>query len=314
MRFERFLSEFDKAKKRVHVIGTSDTAVIIALDMEGRIFTVLHGHVLNKVNLDAINGQSTINKYLNPGGDVLWPAPEGTTLGYQYPTGDWRVSPGLNCARYLLTESGDNHASVTTEIDLINNQGLGIPTIFKRNILLFPGHDSITLSVTESITYIGNKTLKKSECNLAPWSLCQLDCGLGSKVSFPCQDKSLVWNLYDGELNEYMTWENPTCNISTEGSKRFQIGIGEKVPYIEFYDPSKGLIVKRRNNAISSNEMYIDIRDVKPTIPPDHKGVRYSIYNDDNGFMEIEAAGGCPEIIHKGTEMIVTVETTFIKN
>lgn len=314
MKIEIFLSEFEKAKKRVHIIGTSEKAVIIALDMEGRIFTVLHGHVLNKVNIEAINGQSTLNNYLNPGGDVLWPAPEGTTLGYQYSTGNWRVSPGLNSARYLVTESGDNYATVTAEIDLVNNQGLGIPTIFKRNILIFSDHDSITLKVTESITYIGNKTLKKSECNLAPWSLCQLECGLGSKVIFPCPDKSLVWNLYDGELNEYTSWENLTCNILTEGSKRFQIGIGEEVPYIEFFDPGKRLKVKRINNAISPNEMYIDIRDVKPTTPPDHKGVRYSVYNDNDGFMEIEAAGGCPEIIHEGTEMKVTVETTFIKN
>jgi hypothetical protein len=314
MKMENFLSEFEKAKKRIHVIGTSEASVIIALDMEGRIFTILHGDVLNKVNLEAIKGQSTSNNYLNPGGDALWPAPEGTTLGYQYSTGDWRVSPGLNYARYLVTESGDNHVTITAEIDLINNQGLGIPTIFRRKILLLPDHDSITLSVTESITYIGNKTLKKSECNLAPWSLCQLDCDLGSKVSFPCQDISLVWNLYDSELNDCMSWENLICNISTEGTKRFQIGIGEKVPYIEFFDPSKGLKVKRINNGISSNEMYIDIRDVKPTIPPDPKGVRYSVYNDNNGFMEIEAAGGCPEIIHKGTEMKVTVETTFIKN
>ncbi len=314
MKFEKFLSEFEKAKKRVHVIGTSETAVIIALDMEGRIFTVLNGHVLNKINLEAINGQSTFNNYLNPGGDALWPAPEGTTLGYQYSIGDWRVSPGLNSARYLVTESGDNHASVTTEIDLINNQGLGIPTIFKRDIHLFPSNNSITLKVTESITYIGSRTLEKSECNLAPWSLCQLDCDLGSKVSFPCHDRSLVWNLYDSELNECIIWENQKCNILTEGSKRFQMGISEEVPYIEFINPSKGLKIRRINSLISSDETYIDIRDVKPTITPDPRGVRYSVYNDNNGFMEIEAVGGCPEIIHKGTEMKVTVETTFIKN
>ena len=53
---------------------------------------------MNRVNPDAIAGLSTREAYLNPGGDGLWPAPEGTCFGYQYATGDWRVSPGLSSA------------------------------------------------------------------------------------------------------------------------------------------------------------------------------------------------------------------------
>jgi hypothetical protein len=98
------LEAFSKAKKRVHVVGDIDAGVIIALDMEGRLFTVLDGEVLNRVNLEAIVGHSTQKLYLNPGGDGLWPAPEGTSLGYQYSTDVWRVAPGLRTARYLVAE------------------------------------------------------------------------------------------------------------------------------------------------------------------------------------------------------------------
>ncbi len=88
-----------------------DAGVIAALDMEGRWFAVLDGEVLNRVNPDAIAGQSTREQYLNPGGDGLWPAPEGTTLGYQYSTGAWRVPPGLCAARYLVTQATARSAS-----------------------------------------------------------------------------------------------------------------------------------------------------------------------------------------------------------
>src|SRR5690606_4590174 len=97
------------------------------------------------------------------------------------------------------------------------------------------------------------------------------------------------------------------CRVSTEGADRFQIGIDQKVPFIEFFDPINNLRVKRESRNLSKSDSYIDISDVQPTIHPTSRGVRYSVYNDDNGFMEIEAAGGCPELIEAGTEMKVTI-------
>ena len=45
----------------------STPGVIVALDLEGRWFAVLDGEVLNRVNPEAIAGQSTRERYLNPG-------------------------------------------------------------------------------------------------------------------------------------------------------------------------------------------------------------------------------------------------------
>jgi hypothetical protein len=155
MKATHILQSFDKAGKRVHVVGDLDAGIIIALDMEGRLFTVLEGEVLNRVNLNAIVGESTQKQYLNPGGDGFWPAPEGTSLGYQYSTGAWRVAPGLRTARYLVAQATKQEATVFSEVDLINSQGLGIPTIFKRQITVVKGKSSVSLHVVESITYIG---------------------------------------------------------------------------------------------------------------------------------------------------------------
>ena len=59
MKATRILKAFATAGKRVQLVGDLDAGVIIALDMEGRLFTVLEGEVLNRVNPDAIAGEST---------------------------------------------------------------------------------------------------------------------------------------------------------------------------------------------------------------------------------------------------------------
>jgi hypothetical protein len=312
MKATRILKAFAQAGKRVHLVGDLKAGVIIALDMEGRLFTVLDGEVLNRVNPDAIAGQSTQKVYLNPGGDGLWPAPEGTKLGYQYSTGTWRVTPGLRAARYLVTQANTRSAEAVAEVDLINAQGLGIPTLFKRRISVTPGKQSVTVRVVESITYIGSKTLRRAECLLAPWSLCQFDCGPGCAVVFPCEQRKAVWDLYAEPSDAQRTWQGQTCRTATDGTQRYQIGIGKQVPWIEFRDPRRGLVVRRKASALPAGQSHIDIRDAAPEVSPSGKGARYSVYSDTVNFMEIEAAGGCPAVIRPDTELSVTVRTRFV--
>lgn len=313
MKATNILEAFDKARKRVHVVGDLDAGVIIALDMEGRLFTVFDGEVLNRVNFDAIEGESTQKQYLNPGGDGLWPAPEGTSLGYQYSTGVWRVSPGLRAARYLVAQSTNYGATVLSEVDLVNSQGLGVPTIFKRQINVVKGIRSVDVHVVESITYIGSTPLQRADCLLAPWTLCQFDCGLGCEVVFPCAQKSFVWDLYDEASNTERDWNGGLCRTATNGSQHYQIAMDEKVPWIEFHDPRCGLVVRRKADPLPAGQGYIDIRDVAPDVAPSRKGVRYSVYSDTANFMEIEAVGGCPDLILPNTEMSIAVSTRFVR-
>ena len=307
------MKAFAKAGKQVHLVGTLHAGVIIALDMEGRLFAVLDGEVLNRVNLDAIAGESTQKLYLNPGGDGLWPAPEGTSLGYQYSTGAWRVTPGLRAARYLVAQAAKHSAEVLAEVDLINAQGCGIPTLFKRQICVTPGRRSVTVRVVESITYIGRTPLRRTDCLLAPWTLCQFDSGPECEVVFPCVQKASVWDLYDDPSDAQREWRGRLCRTATNGSQRYQIAIGEQVPWIEFRDRRRGLVARRKAGPLPAGQSYIDIRDAAPEVAPARKGVRYSVYSDTASFMEIEAVGGCPAVIRPDAEMRVEVTTRFAR-
>lgn len=313
MNASRFLKAFQTAGKRVHLIGDLNAGVIVALDMEGRLFTVLNGEVLNRTNLDAIAGESTQKVYLNPGGDGLWPAPEGTRLGYQYSTGAWRVSAGLRAARYVVTKSAKRSVEIVAEVDLINAQGLGVPTLFKRVVQIAPQRKAVTMRTLESITYIGGAELRRSECLLAPWSLCQFDCGPGCEVVFPSQHRTDVWDLYPDSSDAQRDWIGGLCRTATNGSLRYQIGIGQRVPWIEYRDPSRGLVVRRTAGSLPGGQSYIDIRDAAPQVAPVNKGVRYSVYSDTANFMEIEAVGGCPTILRPNTELSVVINTRFAR-
>jgi len=102
MNQHEFINLLNQGKRRWHRIGTKTDGVIVALDLEGRLFTILDGMVVNRVNRAVILGRSPADEYPNPGGDGLWPGPEGTCFGYEYATGKWRVPPSITGARYQI--------------------------------------------------------------------------------------------------------------------------------------------------------------------------------------------------------------------
>jgi hypothetical protein len=299
---------FEKGQKRCHLIGSIENGVVAGLDLEGRLFTIINGEVVSRVNPEAILGITDRAAYLNPGGDGLWPAPEGTCLGYEYAAGEWRVPPGLTGAKYKLIESNETHALIEAEVDLINASGLGIATIFRRDITI---SGSMAVKVIESIEYIGTKKLSQKECLLTPWSLAQFDCCPGCEVIFPEVDASEVWDMYDPS-DECRFVKDGFRHAQTDGSARYQIGLGAQVEWIELQLPSKNLKVRRTAAPLAAGQDYIDIIDAPPTDLPGAKGVRYSVYTDTDGFMEIEAAGGCPGIFEPGTVMSVEILTEYL--
>lgn len=301
---------FKKGGRYCHVVGSAENGVIAGLDLEGRLFTVLDGKVINKVNPDAILGTSTRATYLNPGGDGLWPAPEGTCLGYEYSTGKWRVPPGLSGAKFIVLEKSCNHGVIEAEIDLINASGRGIPTIFRRDITVKMEKSAIVVKVIEMIEYIGRETLSREECMLAPWTLCQFDSEAGCEVVFPETCGSAVWDLYDSSSEKRCVkdglWHTETC-----GGMKYQIGIDKTVGWIEFRNPAKNLTVKRSAGNLPQGQDYIDIIDAPPDKMPSDRFTRYSVYSDPSFFMEIEAVGGCPRKLEPGTIMSVEVTTEY---
>ncbi len=302
---------FEKGGKRCHVVGSAENGVVAGLDLEGRLFAVMNGQVMNKVNPTAILGITDRSTYLNPGGDGLWPAPEGTCFGYEYSTGAWRVPPGLTGAKFKVIEESQNHGLIEAEVDLINASGLGIPTIFRRNITVKAAKSALVVKVIESIEYIGTKTLSNKECMLAPWTLCQFDSGAGCEVVFPKTHDSALWDLYEQPSDEKRHFKDGLCHTKTDGGIKYQIGIDNTVAWIEFRNPAKNLIVKRSATALPQGQEYIDIIDAPPDKMPSDRKTRFSVYSDPSFFMEIEAVGGCPQRLEPGTVMSVEVTTEY---
>ncbi len=304
------LELLQKAKRRSHVIGSPENGIIVGLDIEGRLFTVLNGQVLSRVVPSAILNHSNKNYYQNPGGDALWPAPEGTCFGYEYGTGKWRVPPAITGAVWEVEQS-INKTVIRAEIDLVNNLQIGIPCEFERHIEFECRGESLIQNVTEMIRYIGVRTLDKDEFRLAPWSLCQFDVGPECKVKMPPPSPEDIWDMYDSSLSQRgMSGDKYIVDAKTDF--RFQLGLGSKVAWIE-YVCGDDFRVKRNAGPLPSGQSYIDITDAPPEQLPSDKGVKLSIYCDPSGFMEIEACGGCPDTLVPGTELSVSIMTEYIQ-
>jgi hypothetical protein len=301
-----------QSHRRVDVTGTPDNGIIAALDLEGRLFTVINSRVLSRVLPSAIVNRSNKNAYLNPGGDALWPAPEGTCFGYEYGTGTWRVPPSVTGAVWEVIQKTENMTVIRAEIDLVNNGQMGIPCEFERHIEFQLAGKSLTQNITEIIRYIGKKTLKKSEFRLAPWSLCQFDSGQGCNVILPPTDETDIWDMYDTSVSK-RGMSGHKYVVDTKTDFRFQLGLGEKVPWVE-YHKGKEFQVKRFTGTLPPGQNHIDISDVPPDRFPSEKGVKLSIYCDPSGFMEIEACGGCPDTLLPGAELSVNVITEYKVN
>jgi hypothetical protein len=311
MNYNEFLNLLTDNNQRFEMIGSPQSGVIVTLDCEGRLFVVLDGEVLHRVNPEAFSGMSTRDEYLNPGGDVLWPAPEGSSLGYEYSTGGWRVPPGITSARYQVVERGESFLRVSAEIDLINNSGIGIPTLFERALSMKAGVHSLNLSVEETIHYIGSQTLSSSECLLVPWTLCQFDVDQQCEVVFPDSGEDAVRDLYaSSETMRYR--ENGYEHFRAGGDERYQIALDGRVPWLTFSNPQKNILVKRSAEPLQSGFTSIDIADSDPAYAPTDKGVSLSAYSDPSLFMEIEACGGTPLTYEPGSRSTVVVVTNYL--
>lgn len=312
MKATHLLRLFAKAGKRAHLVGDFNAGAIVGLDLEGRWFAILDGEVLNRVDRDAISGQSTRAQYLNPGGDGLWPAPEGSMFGYEYATGAWRVPPGLSGARYRVVSQEDNRVVVRAEIDLINDLGIGLPLGFQRDVSVSGESDSLRLVVTDSIEYLGFVSLESAAVRLAPWTLAQFDTSPGMEVVFPAVPAESVCDFYDPSDNLRQVTDD-LWHVRTEGGQRFQVGLAPDVEWIELRIPERDLRVRRTARPLAGGPHYIDIADRPPDQPAHDFPCRYSIYNDAGSFMEIEAAGPGADVLaqHATVSHEVVTEFTF---
>jgi hypothetical protein len=307
---QELLNLFEQAYRRTHVVGTKENGVIVALDLEGRLFTVVNDRVISKVNPTAILARSNKTAFQNPGGDALWPAPEGTCFGYEYNTGNWRVPSSVTGAVWEVVSQTDSMCVIRAEIDLINNQQTGIPCEFERHIRIEKRENVIRQEIKEMIRYIGKRMLNKSEFLLAPWSLCQFDSSETGYVSMPTPltDED-IWDMY-GPSDGQRGVQGDLYIVKTKTPERFQLALSKNVAWIKYVNDSC-YKVKRYTGELPPGMCHIDIADTPPDKLPSGKGVNLSIYCDPSGFVEIEACGGCADILEPGAELFINVITDF---
>ena len=299
-----------KSYRRPHLTGTFENGVIAALSMEGRLFTIVNNKVINRVVPSAIINRSNKNAFQNPGGDTLWPAPEGTSLGYEYATGTWRVPPSITGAVWEVVEQAPDKSVIRAEIDLVNNLQTGIPCEFERIIEIKAVNKGLIQTVTEIIRYTGFKKLPEGSFLLAPWSLCQFDSGEKGKVTMPPPGEEDIWDYYEPSEAQRRLHNNLYI-VDTKTDKRFQLGLSKNVAWIEYAYEGQ-YRVKRYAEDIEQGYRYIDIGDAPPDHQPSEKAMKLSVYCDPSGFMEIEACGGCTTgDLVPGTELRAKIITEY---
>ncbi|MDR2148767.1 MAG: hypothetical protein LBE91_20190 [Tannerella sp.] len=318
---QELLHLFELASRRTHIVGTKENGVIVALDLEGRFFTVINDRVISKVHPSAILARSDKNRFQNPGGDALWPAPEGACFGYEYATGSWRVPPSVTGAVWEVVSQSANECVIRAEIDLINNAQLGIPCEFERHIRIEQKENMLYQEVRELIRYIGKRTLDKTEFALAPWSLCQFDASETGIVYMPVPSVETrhatslqpaeddIWDMY-APVGGQRAMKDGLYVVRTKTPERFQLALSKNIAWIEYMNEGKYRI-KRYARDLPDGQRHIDIADVPPDKLPSGKGVSLSVYCDPSGFVELEACGGCTEKLEPGAELYVNVITEF---
>ena len=101
MNIEQLFDICQKSGRRPVMITAGNSAVAAVPGMEGRLFYAHDNQLVSLFRPEAARNISTsATGYFNPGGDGLWPAPEGTRFGYEYTTGKWRVPPAITSAQY----------------------------------------------------------------------------------------------------------------------------------------------------------------------------------------------------------------------
>ena len=298
--------------RRPIMITAGNSAVVAALSMEGRLFYAHNGEMTSLFRPEAAeNISNSKNGFFNPGGDGLWPAPEGTCFGYEYSTGSWRVPAAMSGAQYEVIEQSSDSFTIAAEIDLVNNQLLGIPCRFIRKSTVKEAADgTTTIEQYDAIEYIGNRELSRSEFLLAPWSLSQFYVDDKTIARFGSV-KGEVRDLY-APSKELLTVKGDVTEMVHDKVNRIQLALPEESRFVELIVPDKKLVISRTSAALCDGLEAVDIADAPVDVKP-AGAVRYSIYNDPSGFMELEAVGGCVrEKLVPGTVLGVNI-TNVIK-
>ena len=313
MSIEKVFNTCKANGRRPIMISCGKSAVVAALSMEGRLFYAHNGEMTSLFRPEAAeNISNSKNGFFNPGGDGLWPAPEGTRFGYEYSTGAWRVPAAMSGAQYEVVSLTSDSFEIAAEIDLVNNQQLGIPCRFIRKSKVSEDASGNTIiEQYDAIEYIGRRELSRDEFLLAPWSLSQFYVDDKTIASFGTV-KGGVRDLY-APSKDLLTVKGHVTEMVHDKVNRIQLALPEESKFVQLIVPDKKLVISRTSAPLADGLEAVDIADAAPDVDP-AGAVRFSIYNDPSGFMELEAVGGCvKEKLVPGTVLGVNITNVIGK-
>ncbi len=310
MNTEQLFSICKENGRRPVMISAGNAAVTAVLGMEGRLFLTHNGELVSLFRPEAAEKISTAKSgYFNPGGDGFWPAPEGTKFGYEYSSGCWKVPAAIVSAQYELVELKSDSLTIAAEIDLINNQQLGIPCRFIRKVSVREDNGATVVDQQDVIEYTGCCELAPGTFSIAPWSLSQFNVDDRSIARFG-DPGTPIRDLYMPS-RELLSSDGKVVSMKHDRQNRIQLALPENSRFVELLLPEKNLQITRTSAPLAANLHPVDIADYPPDAEPGSP-VRFSIYNDPSGFMELETVGGSAAELLPGTQLPVNM-TNVIK-
>ena len=306
MRMEAFVERAGAAGFEPVVLGDEERGVVVLASGEGRVFTVLDGTVVSRVVEDSLEAPPT-GQGVSVGGDVLWIGPEGTCCGYFYPEGDWRIPAALCGTRYRVGEvARDMLRMQTGELDFKNGEGRHVEVSLGREIRIVDIEDGVGYETTETVEILGQEMFARDDVRLVPWTLSQYDATDASVVTYdaPADDR---WTDVYSPAGGALWSDGERATLKVDGRRRFQVILAPPADTIALHRDD--LVVSRTFLSACDGDA-IDIRDVDPRHPQEGLfPARMSIFNSDEGFLELEAAGTCPETLAPGTTLTMCVRT-----
>ncbi len=283
-------------------IGGRNCKFCLAPDMGGRVFALVCGLTMHRIDLENITNPN--QPFNNFGGGNFWPAPEGGKFGFNYCGDDWYVQEGINNQPFEVKSLDETSALIEKEICLLNRAGKTIEVRMKRKItssVLPPLLKNCNLQ--GFITYITEDSFEVmnpvwlEEGLIAAWTLEQFDAAKDT-VSFCLVDKpegAINFDFYEHPGDRIAYYQNG-FTYRTDGLKKGQIGIKKNAnpEMVGFFNLKQKILCVRQNLNKPDNALYFNIADNEQPEGPFSAADSYSIFNSgpDMGFFELETISG----------------------
>lgn len=296
-------------------ISVEQGEVILAGELQGRIFVAMDGEVLHRLVLPST--VSTADSFQNIGGNSLWPAPEGGAFAFNYPAdgGPWRVQEGINKAVSAVQPDG---VGMTREIVLENRKGLSAKVLHSRQ-LAFPCYGLGEKYDVQSVVYRSCDRLEllqplpAEDFLMVAWSLEQFELTSAS-FGFGILEGGVNVDFY-GDPSPWLFHSGKTFRFDFKAPERLQIGLPEagRPELVGACLPERELLILRRIVRVDPG-VRINFADNEQPGGVYSASDAYSIFHGaDQKFFELETLA--PVRIQNGltTGSLLETETHFYR-